>query len=210
MPAPSRPRRIAPIAVTSALVILLAAGGVGVWLHGRHSTHTPPHNGGQVAVGATQAASPAQAVATPSVPSPTQTAGGGTVTVSSSAAEDPDSEPVAAFLGEYFSAINSHDYQSYASLLSPQEQANFTEAQFRSGYASTTDSAETLTGITTAANGDTVATVTFTSNQDAAQSVDHTETCTNWNISLFLEHAGASYLIDPPPPDYRAAHSSCA
>ncbi|HEX4258500.1 MAG TPA: hypothetical protein VH089_25660 [Streptosporangiaceae bacterium] len=135
---------------------------------------------------------------------------GGTVAVSSSVADNPDANSVTEFLAQYFSAINSHDYQAYVTLLGSQEQASFTESQFEDGYGSTTDSAETLTGISTAANGDTEATVAFTSNQNASQSVDQSETCTDWDVSLFLENDGTSYLIDSPPPGYRAAHSPCS
>ncbi|HEY0719247.1 MAG TPA: hypothetical protein VGD68_16665 [Streptosporangiaceae bacterium] len=199
------------MAIASAAMILLVAGGTAFWLHGISGTASTPHHKGSVAVKATRAASTGQAAPPPSEVSPTQSVtGGGTVAVDSSVAQDPDSQAIAAFLDGYFSAINSHDYQSYMSLLSPQEQEEFTEAQFDSGYGSTTDSAETLTGISAAGTGDTIASLTFTSNQDTAQSVDQSESCTNWNISLYLQSNGSSYLIDPPPPDYHATHSACS
>lgn len=129
--------------------------------------------------------------------------------VASDAGQDPAAPPVAEFLDQYFAAINSHDYQSYVSLLNLNMQQDMTAQQFDSGYRSTADSSETLTGISTAANGDTVATVTFTSHQDPADSLDHKENCTDWNISLFLEQANAGYLIDHPPSSYHAAYSPC-
>jgi hypothetical protein len=129
--------------------------------------------------------------------------------VASAAGQDPGAPPVADFLGQYFAAINSHDYQSYVSLLNPNMQKDMTAQQFDSGYRSTADSSETLTGISTAANGDTVAAVTFTSHQDPADSVDHKETCTDWKISLFLEQASTGYVIDQPLSSYHAAHSPC-
>jgi hypothetical protein len=135
---------------------------------------------------------------------------GGPVAVGSGVAGNPAANSITEFLAQYFSAINAHDYQAYVTLLSSQQQEGFTESQFQDGYGSTTDSAETLTGISTAANGDTEATVTFTSNQNASQSVDQSETCTDWGVSLFLENDGTSYLIDPPPPGYHAAHSPCS
>ena len=129
--------------------------------------------------------------------------------VASDARQDPAAPSVAGFLDQYFAAINSHDYQSYVSLLDPNMQEDMTAQQFDSGYRSTADSGETLTGISAAANGDTVATVTFTSHQDPADSVDHKENCTDWKISLFLEQANAGYLIDQPPNSYHATHSPC-
>jgi hypothetical protein len=118
--------------------------------------------------------------------------------VASDVGQDPGAPSVADFLDQYFSAIKSHDYQSYASLLSPNLQQDMTAQQFDSGYRSTSDSSETLTGIATAANGDTVAAVTFTSHQDPADSVDHKGTCTHWKVRLFLEQDNTGYLIDQP------------
>ena len=132
------------------------------------------------------------------------------MTIAANADQDARAQAVAEFLGEYFSAINAHDYQAYISLLSPDAQQNFTEAQFQSGYGSTTDSAETLLNVSTAPDGDTVASVTFTSNQNSSQSVNQADTCTEWAISLFLGQPDGSYLIDPPPPGYQASHSSCS
>jgi hypothetical protein len=62
-------------------------------------------------------------------------------------------------------AINSHDYQAYAALLDPQLRQDLTTGQFERGYQSTADTGETLAGTSVAANGDTVAAVTFTSHQ---------------------------------------------
>lgn len=142
----------------------------------------------------------------PSISPPTD---GATVMVASDAGQDPGAPSVADFLDQYFAAINSHDYQSYVALLSPNLQQDMTAQQFDSGYRSTSDTGETLTGISTAADGDTVAAVTFTSHQDPADSVDHKEACTDWKISLFLEQANTGYLIDQPPGNYHAAHSAC-
>lgn len=114
------------------------------------------------------------------------------------------------FLGQYFAAINSHDYQSYISLLSPQAQQGFTAEQFDNGFQSTVDSNETLVSISTATNGSYISAVTFTSHQNPADSVNHAEACTDWSISLFLEQDGAVYLIDQPPASYHASHTACS
>ena len=117
------------------------------------------------------------------------------MTIAASAGQDARAQAVAEFLGEYFSAINAHDYQAYISLLSPDAQQNFTESQFQSGYGSTTDSAETLLDVSTAADGDTVASVTFTSNQNSSQSVNQADTCTEWG----LQEAGVGGSDTIPP-----------
>lgn len=131
------------------------------------------------------------------------------MTIVSDVSQDADASAVATFLNEYFTAINNHDYQSYLSLHNSHSAQGLTQERFDNGYTSTVDSAETLRGISTAANGDLVASVTFTSRQNTAQSVNGAESCTNWNISLFLEQDGGGYLIDRTPPGYHASYRAC-
>jgi hypothetical protein len=133
----------------------------------------------------------------------------GQVTISADLSQDPDASSVATFLNQYFTAINNHDYQSYISLLSSQDGQDLTQERFDSGYGSTVDSAETLLGISTAANGDLVASVTFTSHQNPADSPDQQESCTDWNISLFLEQDAGGYLVEEPPSSYHASYQAC-
>lgn len=215
-PVPSGLRGTPAVAVAAIAVVVLAAGAIGFWLHSGHTAQQQPGHTGRSLVGAAQtgAAGPAAAgsAAGSVAPSPTESAsspGTAGVTVAGTAAQDPAASSVATFLNAYFSAINAHDYASYFSLLSPQAQQNFTEAQFQAGYGSTSDTAETLVSVSAAPDGDTVAAVTFTSYQSATESVDQADTCTDWSISLFLAEDGGSYLIDPPPADYHASHSSC-
>ena len=132
------------------------------------------------------------------------------MTVAAGVSQNPDASAVAAFLGQYFAAINARDYQSYLSLLSPQVQQGMTQAQFENGYRSTADSNETLVGISTASDGDLAAEVTFTSHQNPADSPDHSESCTNWDITIFLAQGGSGYLIDPAPSGYQASHQACS
>ena len=138
-------------------------------------------------------------------PTPPQSVGG--VTISPDAAQNQAATGVAQFLSQYFTAINNHDYQAYTSLVTPQ--AQMSSGQFASGYRSTADSAETLTGISTTANGDLQADVTFTSHQNPADSVDGTQSCTDWTISLFLGQNGSGYLIDQSPAGYQASYAAC-
>ncbi len=164
---------------------------------------------GPVASNGSPAGAPdAGAVTVPASASPS-TQSAGTVAVASAAAQDADAPAVAGFLDRYFAAINSHDYQAYAALLDPQLRQDLTTSQFERGYQSTADTGETLAGTSVAANGDTVAAVTFTSHQNPADSVDHQEACTNWRISLFLENDGSGYLIGPAAAGYHASHEAC-
>ena len=201
-----------------ASVVILLAAASGTLLYLRHYTShagaarnpaqsTQPTSLAQSASASGQAGSvPAQS---PSSASP-GSSGASAVTIGPGASQDPDASPVAAFLGQYFAAINAHDYQSYFSLLSPQVQQGMTQAQFEKGYRSTVDSNETLVGISTASDGDQAAEVTFTSHQNPADSPDHSESCTNWDITFFLARGGSGYVIDPAPSGYQASYQACS
>jgi hypothetical protein len=198
--------------VAAVVAVIFAAGGVAgaSQLHFGH--HAPRidavRNSGvstRMTPPPTQGSGPAPS---PSSPSPSITMAV-QVTVSAEASQDPDAASVATFLDQFFDAINTHDYQSYMSLLTAPEQQGLTQEQFDNGYDSTTDSAVTLLSISTATDGDLVANVTFTSHQDPAASPNQQESCTDWNISLFLEQDGGEYLIDQPPPTYHATYAAC-
>jgi hypothetical protein len=168
-----------------------------------HSTRTIPQASPVTDAGSS---APAQ---NPSATSPSPLSSG--VSVGAGASQDPAASSVAAFLGQYFAAINGHDYQSYLTLLSPQLQQAMTQAEFNSGYQSTVDSNETLVGISTASDGDLAAEVTFTSHQNPADSPNHSEeSCTNWDISLFFAQSGSGYVIDLAPPGYKASYQACS
>ena len=111
-------------------------------------------------------------------------------------------------LSHYFNGINTHSYTEYASTLNPAEQAKQTQAEFASGYSSTTDSRMTLTGLSAAGSGGLTATVTFTSHQSPAQSVDKSA-CNNWTLNLYLVPQGTGYLIGPAPSGYQPTYSDC-
>jgi hypothetical protein len=142
----------------------------------------------------------------PSSPPPSNP-GHATVTATGAAAASPVA--VTDFLDEYFTAINSHRYHAYKVLLVPQLQQGLTRGGFNSGYQGTIDSAIKLINVSAATDGDTQAVLKFTSHQtpDAANGE---ESCTKWDISLFLaQDGGGGYLIDLPPPGYHAASAPC-
>jgi len=84
-----------------------------------------------------------------------------------------------------------------------------TAETFSKGFSSSADSDEALVAIAPAANGVTAARVTFTSHQNASQSVGGTGTCTDWDITLFLESNGTGYLDGKSPSSYHAQYKSC-
>lgn len=227
-PVVSRPRgRTAALAVTGAVV--LAGLGAGAWFLVPHDGGSPANTGARsssalgepltsagagspVTEGSTAPGDSAGPTATaPSTSPPTPSPGPsivGTVTLAPATAGDATAPGIAAFLDQYFNSINTHDYQAYMALRSPQAQ-DITQSQFDTGYGSTSDGSETLRAISSADNGDVVARVTFTSHQSAAESANNS-TCTAWTVSLYLVPNDSGYLIDNPPSDYHATDAACA
>jgi hypothetical protein len=123
-------------------------------------------------------------------------------------AANPQAPQVASLLDSYFTAINNHDYEGYISLFTPAIQQGLTAAQFHTGFATTKDTDEALTSISSV-DGSLAASVTFTSHQSPADSVDGSESCTNWQISLYLQQTGNGYLIGKAPSSYHAFHTAC-
>jgi hypothetical protein len=209
------------ILIALLVVVLLAVGGGAYALVSRyagHKTAAPPSRPATRSAPAT----PATAATTPSA---TGTASSTGPTASSPAASpkvspsphvsvapgvtsNPAEPAVVAFLDRYFTAINTHNYAAYSRLLDAQERSANTRSTFDTGYGTTTDSAETLTGIAGAGGGNEAATVSFTSHQNPADSPSKTA-CTSWTITLYLQPNGGGYLIGPAPAGYHASYQAC-
>jgi hypothetical protein len=215
----SPPLRRSQTAILTILlvVVLLAVGGGAYLLVSRftgHKTSAPPSGNPTLSAPAAGATTPTSQSATATA-SPAQSASGGptvspspVVTVAAGVAANPAEPAVTAFLDRYFTAINSHDYATYNSLLDPQEQKPDTRSSFNAGYGTTSDSAQTLTSIAGTASGAEAATVSFTSHQNPADSPTKTS-CTSWTITLYLQPNGSSYLIGPAPAGYHASYRAC-
>jgi hypothetical protein len=205
----------------AAIVVLAAGGGAYAVANslGKHSTAQPPSQpstgaatpagggtptGGTPATGTPSSGGPRQAT-TPASPTPSPTLSLVTIgqSVTSSAAPQ-----VETLLSHYFHGINARDYGEYASTLNPAQQAKQSPSTFESGYATTTDSGMTLTSLADNGPGGLVATVTFTSHQAPAQSVDHSA-CNAWTLNFYLVPQGTGYLIGPAPSGYQPSHSDC-
>ena len=154
-----------------------------------------PSTPGASTPGATASGTPASAGATP-------------VDVGAGVTGQPSAAVIAGFLGQYFAAINDHDYSGWISLFTPAGQQGKTPQNFSTGYAATSDSSEKLVALAPARHGKTAATVTFVSHQDpSASSIG--AACTDWTITLYLRQAGTSYLIGQPPASYHASQAAC-
>ena len=159
---------------------------------------------------------PPQQMTSPGLASPSQTAAAGhTVALGPQVQGDPAAPPVRALLERYFTAINQHDYAAYRRLLDPAydralagRAGQSPQSQFDSGYTTTHDSAETLTGISETGGRVLAATVSFTSHQNPGESVNNSS-CTLWTITLYLKPQGSGYLIGAPPTGYQPTHEDC-
>lgn len=212
--------RTAAFIIVGVLVVLAAGGGVYTLVsrsHG-HATAQPPSTpvatvGAGTAPAVQASASPTEfASASPSAspsasatPTPTQT---GTVRVAPGVAGNPAEPQVEAYLNRYFNSINTRNYSEYNSLLDAQKQQADSRANFDSGFGTTKDSNEVLTGIEDTGSGNLTANVSFTSHQSPAESVDDSA-CNNWQLSLFLAPQGNSYVMTTTPTGYQVAYTDC-
>jgi hypothetical protein len=217
---PAGGRRAAFIIVV-VLVALATGGGAYALVSASSDKATAQPSGGATITAQASTAAPtaaptnpptASAIASPSIappPSatarPTQT---GTVRVAAGAASDPAAPQVEAFLNRYFNAINTRNYGEYNSLLDAQRQQGDAQSTFESGYATTKDTNEVLTGITDTGGGSLTANVSFTSHQSPSDSIDQSA-CNDWQISLYLVPQGGSYVQTATPAGYAAAYSDC-
>lgn len=214
-PARPAPKRRGPgLLIVLAIVIVLAAGGGAYALAtslGKHTTTQPPasptaHASTPPASG--PATSSPSASLSPSA-SPTASASASQSLVAVSPGVSGSAVPqVEAVLSRRFQAINTHNYNEYASTLTSAALASQSQSVFDKGYATTKDSGMTLTALSTAGS-ELAATVTFTSQQDPSNSVDGSS-CNTWTLTLYLAPNGTGYLVDKSPSGAPAAkHGDC-
>ena len=197
---------LAAVALLAGVITAWAASGPdqagpGSRLAGRQTTAA----GRARPVPPARAASPSSPA--PSPPGPAQGPAAAVVTMAPGLSQVPEAAQVNGFLVSYFTAINSRDYEQYARLLVPARRAQLTAADFARGYGSTTDSGASIVGISSTGPG-VAATVTFTSQQQAAPGAD-VAGCTDWDITLYLRRVGGTLLLGSPPRAYHAYHHTC-
>jgi hypothetical protein len=207
--------------VVLAIVVVLAAGGGAYALAttlGKHPNAQPSAPATVSAstpavssppAGTTQPASPTPAASASTSPSTSPTPSPALSLVAISPGISSAAVPaVELLLSRHFQGINTLDYAEYVSGLTPQDAADQPQSNFDSGYQTTKDSGMTLTSLSSTGSG-LAATVTFTSQQAPADSVDNSA-CNSWTITYYLVPSGTGYLIGPAPPGApKATYSDC-
>jgi hypothetical protein len=198
-PPERRPKVALAAAATVAVVSVLAVGTYLVVSNGRGSS---PSAGGSpsATLAETTAESPIPTDSTTAPePSPSETSTG-IVTILPTVV-DSRATDVAAMLNTYFSAINSQDYQTAASVFDPSGPINPNSpaevAAMAKGLATTTDSEVVLRQVADATDGTVTAVVTFHSSQAPGYGPKghEQETCTQWSIIYSLRQTATGYLI---------------
>lgn len=206
--------------VVVAVIVLLAAGGGTFALVKADDKKQPPQAASNGPSPVISVAPPTQSVTTaaplaqatspsPSpTPPPTPTPSVSPSVVGVSPGAGPVPPAVELVLSRYFQGINKRDYAEYQSTHTAPGRAGEPEASFDAGYATTVDSAMTLTALTATGDGDLTATVTFTSHQSPSDSIDQSA-CNAWGLNLYLVPDGAGYLITSAPSGYAASYTDC-
>jgi hypothetical protein len=200
---------MATVVAVVAVLLLLGGGTAAAWKFFSHGTGrgsaaetTSPSASGS--------AKPSSHTGTPKPTTPaatsTQTSNPDAVSIGQAASQQASASQVAAFLDSYFEAINSRNYSLYSSLYEPSLRPS--SGNFYQGYQTTHDSGAVLTGLSSTPAG-LAASVSFTSHQNPADSATGTS-CTTWDITLYLQTSGTSYLIGHPPTGYQAQDQPCS
>jgi hypothetical protein len=94
-------------------------------------------------------------------------------------------------------------------LFSPSLRQGQSKSEFDQDFGSSADSRATIIKIVTSGSGLTGVRITFTSHQKPSQSPTGTESCTRWNITLYLDDSSGRYLIGQAPPAYHPTDRRC-
>jgi hypothetical protein len=207
-------RRLLIPPIAALVVILVAAAGVGSWYAFRKAPSADTSTITKPSVTRNSLPQPSESAPTVSgsspLPSPTgqQTSpANDLVSLAPAAAQYPDAGSIQPVITEYFQAINSRDYAAY--LATQSADMAMSSQQFATGFQSTEDSGVIVTNIATAPDGRPEADVTFTSRQQP-QDGPNGESCTNWQVKMFLDGNAGTYTIGAPPADYRGSYQPCS
>jgi hypothetical protein len=216
-PGPGRSGQGRTMALVAGAIVVVVAAGAGAFalvssLHKSGSTNASSSSpAGNTSSSVIATSPPGSGSSTPAptpttvspTPKPTPT---GIVAFAAGVSGSPYAAQVENLFTRYFTGINTHSYSEYASALDAGMRANNPQSSFASGYATTTDSNETVNSITSTGSGLT-AVVTFTARQSPSDSPDNSA-CNNYTLTLPLVPQGSGYVITTPPSGY-ASYSDC-
>jgi hypothetical protein len=115
---------------------------------------------------------------------------------------------IVATFSKYFAAIDSGDYRTAYSELSPKEQVTMTEARFAADESTTDDQNVGITHASPTGANSEVVNVIFTSQQSADKGPGGS-TCDTWNLNYSLVYTEGSWLIDSTSPASGSGHTPC-
>jgi len=125
---------------------------------------------------------------------------------------NPRTPAIVAQLRRRYTDINNRNFDDYWKMYTPDYAKTLgypaKAPEVARGYRSTVVSNIHLTQLITQRDGRLAATVTFTSNQDAADGPDN-QTCTKWTVGFSFKTVSGVYLIDTPPSNYNANYDPC-
>lgn len=216
-PGPQRSGRGRTTALVAGAIVVVVAAGAGAFalvssLH--KSGTTSGSSSSQAGNTSSSTVTTTPSTSSSSTPTPTPTTASptpkptptGIVAFAAGVSGNPYAAQVEDTFTRYFTGINTHSYTEFASALDAGMQAKNPQSSFDSGYATTTDSNETINSIT-GSGGSLTAVVTFTARQAPADSPDNSA-CNNYTLTLPLVSQGSGYLITTPPTGY-ASYSDC-
>jgi hypothetical protein len=183
-------------------VLLIVVGMVGSWAVIDGRIRPPAGAGSRASAGPTAGgtgpagAGPSSAPSTGPVGTAGPTGSPGPVVVAPALQARPETPEVVALLGAYFSAIDQRDFDALRRTLVPRAGLPSTAAEFNRRYKSTEDSDVRLLGLGAGPDGGLVASVSFTSHQDPADSPDGVSPCLRWSIAYPLVRVDGSLRID--------------
>jgi hypothetical protein len=120
----------------------------------------------------------------------------GHVEVAPALRERPDTPAAVRLLSAYFTAIDQRDFAALQRTEVARPGLPQTETEFRRRYKSTQDSQVRLLGLRSGPDGGRVASVSFVSRQDPADSPDGVSSCLRWSISYPLVPVDGVLRID--------------
>jgi serine protease Do len=123
-------------------------------------------------------------------------------------ASSSEAASITSTLVTYFDAINNGDYATAYAQLDTHAQSQGSLKSFASDDSTSYDFNFSLRSITTKSPGVDLATLDFTSIQDASKGPNR-NTCDNWTLNYAMVNTGGAWLIDSATGQNGVTHTAC-